>query len=125
MSYPVAAVPYRLPDTCPICGAAAKPDEDGVFIRCTGVSCPAQLSRNIAHFVSRDAMDIDGLGAAIVDGLIENGHIKRLYPTIDHIIPLSKGGTHTWNNVQLAHMCCNAGKCDKVDNTVKREEVWT
>lgn len=46
---------------------------------------------------------------------IENGHIKRLYPTIDHIIPLSKGGTHTWDNVRLAHMSCNAGKRDKID----------
>ena len=44
---------------------------------------------------------------------ITNGHIGRLYPTLDHIIPLSKGGTHTWDNVQLAHMSCNAGKCDK------------
>lgn len=47
---------------------------------------------------------------------IVNGHIGRLYPTLDHIIPLSKGGTHTWNNVQLAHMACNAGKCDKTEN---------
>lgn len=55
---------------------------------------------------------------------IEKGHIKRLYPTIDHIIPLSKGGTHTWGNVQLAHMKCNAGKRDKLNYTVKKE-VWT
>ena len=41
-------------------------------------------------------------------------HILRGYPTIDHIIPLSKGGSHTWDNVQLAHMACNAGKCDRV-----------
>lgn len=46
---------------------------------------------------------------------IEHGHIKRMYPTVDHIIPLSKGGTHTWDNVQLAHMMCNAGKCDKAN----------
>lgn len=46
---------------------------------------------------------------------ITGGHIGRLYPTLDHIIPLSKGGTHTWNNVQLAHMACNAGKCDKTN----------
>lgn len=45
---------------------------------------------------------------------ITNGHIGRLYPTLDHIIPLSKGGTHTWDNVQLAHMSCNAGKCDRL-----------
>lgn len=56
---------------------------------------------------------------------IENGHIKRNYPTVDHIIPLSKGGTHTWGNIQLAHMACNSGKCDRLNYTVKREEVWT
>lgn len=46
---------------------------------------------------------------------ITNGHVGRKYPSLDHIIPLSKGGTHTWSNVQLAHMACNAGKCDKVN----------
>ena len=68
--------PYFLPANCPICGAPTQRDEDGAFLRCTGVACPAQLSRNIAHFVSRDAMDIDGLGSAIVDGLIEKGLMK-------------------------------------------------
>ena len=70
---PADAVVYMLPSTCPICGAPTKRDEDCAFLRCTGAACPAQLSRNIAHFVSRDAMDIDGLGAAIVDALIEKG----------------------------------------------------
>ena len=56
---------------------------------------------------------------------IKNGHIGRMYPTLDHIIPLSKGGTHTWNNVQLAHMYCNAGKCDRNGDTGKRGEAWT
>lgn len=93
---PAHSKPYYLPDVCPICGAATKTDEDGVFIRCTGVACPAQLSRNIAHFVSRDAMDIDGLGAAIVDGLIENGHLKNpadiYYLTLDQIGSLWQKG---------------------------------
>ena len=73
---PVDAVAYTLPDRCPVCGAATQRDEEGAFLRCTGAECPAQLSRNIAHFVSRDAMDIDGLGSAIVDALIEKGFIK-------------------------------------------------
>lgn len=73
---PDGIVPYRLPDCCPVCGAATARDEDGAFCRCTGISCPAQLSRNIAHFVSRDAMDIDGLGGAIVDALIEKELIR-------------------------------------------------
>ena len=73
---PADSVPYTLPANCPICGAPTQRDEEGVFLRCTGVACPAQLSRNIAHFVSRDAMDIDGLGSAIVDGLIEKELLK-------------------------------------------------
>lgn len=45
---------------------------------------------------------------------INDGHIGKRYPTLDHIVPLSKGGTHTWDNVQLAHMSCNARKCDRI-----------
>lgn len=70
---PANAVKYCLPDACPICGAPTQKDPDGAFLRCTGSACPAQISRIIAHFVSRDAMDVDGLGGAIVDGLIEKG----------------------------------------------------
>ena len=73
---PEGTSPYRLPFSCPICGAPTQKDDDGAFLRCTGAECPAQLSRNIAHFVSRDAMDIEGLGSAIVDALIEKGLLK-------------------------------------------------
>ena len=73
---PAGAEAYTLPAVCPICGAPTKRDEDGAFLRCTGAACPAQLSRNIAHFVSRDAMDIEGLGASLVDALIEKGLLK-------------------------------------------------
>ena len=95
---PNNTVPYRLPVTCPVCGAKVERDEDGAFLRCTGVECPAQLSRNIAHFVSRDAMDIDGLGAAIVDSLIEKGFVKSpadiYYLTLDEMKSLwQKGDT--------------------------------
>ena len=72
---PANTVPYVLPCQCPICGAPTERDEDGAFLRCTGVECPAQLSRNIAHFVSRDAMDIEGFGKAIVDALVEKGYL--------------------------------------------------
>ena len=73
---PEGTEPYRLPCSCPICGAPTQKDEDGAFLRCTGAECPAQLARNIAHFVSRDAMDIEGLGSAIVESLIEKGLLK-------------------------------------------------
>ncbi len=70
---PEGTVPYLLPKTCPVCGAPVVRDEDGAALRCTGAECPAQLIRNISHFVSRDAMDIDGLGSAIVEQLISAG----------------------------------------------------
>lgn len=73
---PSGAVEYKIPSSCPECGAPVERDPDGAFLRCTGAECPAQLSRNIAHFVSRDAMDIDGLGSAIVESLIERELIK-------------------------------------------------
>lgn len=73
---PANSYPYQLPQTCPVCGAPTQKDPEGAFLRCTGAECPAQLSRNIAHFVSRDAMDIEGLGASIVENLIEHGFIK-------------------------------------------------
>ena len=69
---PAGTVPYHLPQTCPVCGAPVARDEDGAALRCTGAECPAQLARNLAHFVSREAMDIDGLGSAIVETLIEH-----------------------------------------------------
>ena len=62
--------PYEMPTHCPVCGAAVVRDEDGAAYRCTGAECPAQLARNLAHFVSREAMDIDGLGSALVEQLI-------------------------------------------------------
>lgn len=90
--------PYRLPKFCPVCGAPTAKDEDGAFLRCTGAECPAQLSRNIAHFVSRDAMDIDGFGSAIVDALIEKGYLKSpadiYYLTLEELKSLwQKGDT--------------------------------
>ena len=93
---PEGTTPYRLPANCPVCGAAVEKDPDGAFLRCTGAECPAQLSRNIAHFVSRDAMDIDGLGSAIVESLIEKGLIKSpadiYYLQLEDVASLWKSG---------------------------------
>lgn len=74
---PENTVPYTLPETCPVCGAAVVRDEDGAALRCTGAECPAQLLRNITHFASRDAMDIEGLGPAVVQQLVENNLISN------------------------------------------------
>ena len=91
------SVPYFLPETCPVCGAPVVQDPEGAFLRCTGAECPAQLSRNIAHFVSRDAMDIDGLGSSIVDALISRGLVHSpadIYDlSLEDISSLWKSGT--------------------------------
>ena len=88
---------YQLPQCCPVCGAKVEQDPEGTFLRCTGAECPAQLSRNIAHFVSRDAMDIDGLGSAIVESLIEKGLIKSpadiYYLSLEDVKSLWKSGS--------------------------------
>ena len=94
---PDGTVPYHIPRNCPVCGAPVEKDEDGAFLRCTGVECPAQLSRNIAHFVSRDAMDIEGLGSAIVENLIAKELIHSpadlYYPTLEDVKSLWKSGS--------------------------------
>ena len=93
---PENSQPYFLPDHCPVCGARTERDEDGAFMRCSGIECPAQLVRNIAHFTSRDAMDIEGLGSAIVEALTENGLIKSpadIYSlTMEEVKSLWKSG---------------------------------
>ncbi len=103
---PDGAIAYHLPQRCPVCGARVEQDEDGAFIRCTGAECPAQLSRNIAHFVSRDAMDIDGLGSAIVDSLIEKGLIKSpadiYYLTLEDVKSLWKSGSKAAEKLLVA-----------------------
>ncbi len=98
--------PYRLPACCPVCGAPTEREEDGAFLRCTGAECPAQLSRNLAHFVSRDAMDIEGFGSAIVDALIEKGYLKSpadiYYLTLDNLKSLWQKGDTAANNLLTA-----------------------
>jgi len=70
---PAGTKPYTLPETCPVCGAPVVHLEDEAALRCVNPECPAQALRNIIHFASRDAMDIDGLGTAVATQLVEKG----------------------------------------------------
>lgn len=63
------AVPFKFPETCPSCGSPVVQDNEAA-VRCTNTDCPAQLMRHLIHFVSRDAMDIDGLGPAVLEQLV-------------------------------------------------------
>ena len=73
---PADAKAYEMPETCPVCGAPVYEDPDETAIRCTGAECPAQLLRNLMHFASRDAMDIDGCGEGVLKTLIAAGLVK-------------------------------------------------
>lgn len=71
-------IDFNMPNTCPVCGAPAIREEGEAAVRCTGIECPAKLYRNLVHFVSREAMNIDGLGESIIEQLLNNNLIKNI-----------------------------------------------
>ncbi len=73
---PADTVPFVLPSVCPECGSPVVRDVDGAALRCTSPECPAQRLRNLAHFASREAMDIEGLGISVCESLINSGLVK-------------------------------------------------
>ena len=73
---PEGTVPFVLPSVCPECGSPVVRDEDGAALRCTSPECPAQRLRNLAHFASREAMDIEGLGISVCETLINAGLVN-------------------------------------------------
>ena len=75
---PVGTVPFLIGDTCPVCGHKAVREADTADIKCTNPSCPAQLENHIINFVSRDAMDIKGMGEQNIHALIEGGYIQDI-----------------------------------------------
>lgn len=100
------SVPFEMPKFCPVCGAPVFEDEDEAAIRCTGAECPAQLLRNLMHFVSRDAMDIDGCGQAVLQSLIDADLIHSaadLYSLkTEDIEPLERMGEKSAKNLVAA-----------------------
>jgi DNA ligase (NAD+) len=70
VSHEPTSEPYRIPQICPACGSPAVRDENEAATRCTNPECPAQLLRHLIHFTSRDAMDMDGLGPAVLEQLV-------------------------------------------------------
>ena len=92
--HPEDAAPYQMPEVCPSCGAPVVHLEDEAALRCVNPECPAQSLRNIIHFASRDAMDIDGLGTAVATQLVEKGlvhTVSDLYDlTLEQLLTLEK-----------------------------------
>ena len=97
---------YRLPEACPSCGAKAVRPEGEAVLRCPNAACPAQLLRNLIHYASRDAMDIEGLGPAVVALLVENGLVRSaadLYRLeAEQIAPLERMGQKSAENLVAA-----------------------
>jgi DNA ligase (NAD+) len=73
---PAGAPPFRFPEQCPVCGAVASRPEGEVVVRCTGVACPARLKESLLHYGSRGAMDIEHLGTAVVEQLVDRGLVR-------------------------------------------------
>lgn len=94
---------FEMPKVCPVCGAKAVREEGEAAIRCTGIECPAKLLRNIIHFVSKEGMDIDGLGENLVEQFIEKGLIQNMADiyklTFEDIASLKKNGTKFATNL--------------------------
>lgn len=76
VSHTEGSVPYVMPEVCPSCGSPAVREEGEAVTRCTNAECPAQLLRHLIHFASRDAMDIEGLGPAVLEQLVGEGMLS-------------------------------------------------
>ncbi|NIR02651.1 MAG: NAD-dependent DNA ligase LigA, partial [Gemmatimonadales bacterium] len=87
---------FEMPDRCPVCGSEVERPEGEAVARCVGLSCPAQIKERIRHFTSRDALDIEGVGPAHVDQLIDQGLIRDpsdlYYLTADQLLTLDRMG---------------------------------
>ena len=94
---------FKMPEVCPVCGAKTVREEGEAAIRCTGTECPAKLYRNLVHFVSREAMNIDGLGENIIDQLMDKkliSNVADIYNlTFEDVTKLKKNGTKFATNL--------------------------
>ena len=99
-------VKFKMPETCPVCGAETVREEGEAVLRCIGVECPAKLYRSIVHFTSKDAMNIEGLGEAIISELIDKKFISNIADiyklTLEDIASLKKNGKKFAQNLMNA-----------------------
>ena len=103
---PEGTVPFVMPDRCPECGSPVMRDPDGAALRCTSPECPAQRLRNLAHFASREAMDIEGLGISVCESLVRAGLVSSAadlyYLDAEKVAALERMGEKSANNLLAA-----------------------
>lgn len=99
-------ITFKMPEICPSCGARVSREEGEAVTRCTNAECPAQLARHLIHFASRDAMDIEGLGPAVVSLLLENDLIHHPYDLytlkVEDLVSLERMGEKSAENLLAA-----------------------
>jgi DNA ligase (NAD+) len=104
---------FQFPTCCPACGGRVARDEGGVYIRCLNPSCPAQLKERLRFFADQKAMDIEGLGPALIDQLVDGGYIRSLPDlyrlTKDQLIGLEHVGEKSAQNL-LDHIAASKGR---------------
>lgn len=112
------AIPYEMPDTCPSCGEAVVHLQDEAALRCVNPECPAQALRNLIHFASRNAMDIDGMGKAVAQQLIDKGLVQSvadLYTlTREQLLTLDKFKEKSADNLLYAIQASKENNLDKL-----------
>ncbi len=112
------STPFKMPNICPSCNEDVKRFENEAAIRCTNPECPAQILRNIIHFASKGAMNIDGLGPAVVSSLVEKGYVKNAadiyYLTRDQLLTLGKDVGLFADNLLAAIEASKQNNADKL-----------
>lgn len=97
---------FQMPKVCPSCGSPVFREDDEAVIRCTNAECPAQILRHLIHFTSRDAMDIEGLGPAVLEQLLDAGLISNIVDLysldFDKVKSLERTGEKSAENLKLA-----------------------
>ncbi len=122
-------IDFEMPKVCPVCGAKAVREEGEAAIRCTGIECPAKLFRNLVHFASKEAMDIDGLGENIIQQLLDRKLISNIVDIynlkLEDIASLKKNGKKFAQNLIDAINKSKENDLYKLITAIRNSSCWS